>query len=306
MVAPSITVLGSANMDLVATVDAIPGPGETVTGTGSMILPGGKGANQAIAAARAGGRVCMLGAVGDDDFGRSITRLLTESGVDTTDLAAVAEPTGTAHIFVEADGENRIVVVPGANGTLDFLSDRHRAAIVAADLVLLQLETPVCVVEDVVAAAQGGPKLVLTPAPVQALSDDLLSGVDVLVPNEHEAAKLTGLADPEDAAQVLRERGVDTVVVTLGKRGCVLIGDEVIRVDGIEADAVDTTAAGDTFVGCLAVALGEGHSHEHALRWATAAAALSVTAPGASASMPQRSAIDRAMASGRVDARTPS
>lgn len=288
-----IAILGSANMDLVVTVDRAPGRGETVTGRTFDTVPGGKGANQALAAARAGGEVTFLGAVGDDDFGRRITGLLTEAGIDVSGLAVSDQPTGTAHITVDATGDNSIVVVPGANGTVAALTDAHRAGIDAADLLLLQLELPLpLVLEAAVYARSRGVRVVLTPAPAVPLPDELLDAVDVLVPNEHEAALLAGVDDPVAAARGLAARGGD-VVVTLGSKGALRLhdGDEW-RVPAFPVDAVDTTAAGDTFVGVLAVGLAEGAAWAEALPRAAAAAALSVQRPGASSSMPYRAEID--------------
>lgn len=298
----AICVLGSANMDLVAFVDRSPSPGETVTGRSYEQLPGGKGANQALAAARAGGDVRMVGAVGADPFGEAIRAVLAADGVDTSGLATAETATGTAHIVVDGDGTNAIVVIPGANGTVRELTDDHRAAIDAADTLLLQLELPL---ELVVAAARYarsvGVRVVLTPAPVLPLPPELLSAVDLLVPNEHEAARLTGLSDPRAAAQALLDGGVAAVTVTLGERGSLYLarGESAPVVEpAVPVRAVDTTAAGDTFAGCLAVALSEQRPLREALARASAAAALSVQRVGASASMPTRDEIDAAAADG--------
>ncbi|HYH28854.1 MAG TPA: ribokinase [Pseudonocardia sp.] len=295
MTAPSrVAVLGSTNMDLVVVVDRPPQPGETVTGQRWFTVPGGKGANQALAAARAGGRVRMLGAVGDDDFGRQARAVLDETGVDTSALVTGAEPTGTAHIVVDSSGGNAIVVVPGANATVTELTDAHRAAIDDSDTLLLQLELPLpVVVAGATYARSRGVRVVLTPAPVVPLPDALLDAVDVLVPNEPELAALSGRPDVDAGLPTLLER-VGAVAVTLGERGCCygVRGEEPHHVPARPVHAVDTTAAGDTFVGALAVALGEGRPAPDALTWATAAAALSVQRSGASASMPLRHEID--------------
>lgn len=292
-----IAVLGSANMDLVVTVDRAPGRGETVTGRTYDTVPGGKGANQALAAARAGGEVAFLGAVGDDDFGRRITALLTESGVDVAGLVVSDQPTGTAHITVDGDGDNSIVVVPGANGTVTELTDAHRAAIDRAELLLLQLELPLdLVTAAAVYAGSREVRVVLTPAPAVPLPAELLGAVDILVPNEHEAALLAGVDDPIAAARSLAARGGD-VVVTLGSRGALRVREGIeTEVPAFPVDAVDTTAAGDTFAGVLAVGLAEALDWETALRRASAAAALSVQRPGASSSMPDRAEIDAFLA----------
>lgn len=292
---PSVCVLGSANMDLVATVEQVPRLGETVTGTDFLQLPGGKGANQALAAARAGADVRMLGAVGDDAFGAAIRQVLEADGVDTSGLQVSDEPTGTAHILVESGGDNLIVVVPGANGTVRSLNDDHRVAIAAADVLLLQLELPLdVVVEAAVWARERRRQVVLTPAPVLPLPSRLLRAVDLIVPNEHEAARLTGEADPAAASRALLGQGVGAVAVTLGERGCLYTAadTEPLPVPAPRVEVVDSTAAGDTFVGALVVALADGRPAADALRWATAAAALSVQRAGASASMPHRHEID--------------
>jgi ribokinase len=290
----SVCVLGSANMDLVVTVDRVPGAGETVTGHRFEQIPGGKGANQALAAARAGADVRMVGAVGDDAFGRRIRAVLDADGIDTTGLLVADEPTGTAHIVVDTNGENSIVVVPGANGSMRTLTDRDRDVIRASDVLLLQLELPLEIVDQGATwSAAQGTRVVLTPAPVIPLPDDLLAAVDLLVPNEHEAALLSGEPDAHAAAQVLLRRGASAVVVTLGQRGCLYADDSgVIAVPAINVTAVDTTAAGDTFVGVLTVALAEGRTVRESLDWATAAAAISVQRRGASTSMPYRDEID--------------
>lgn len=296
MTHPRIAVLGSANMDLVVMVEAMPRPGETVTGRRYLTVPGGKGLNQAIAAARAGGDVAMIGAVGDDQFGAQILEVLVNDAVDATNVTASTAPTGTAHITVDDEGENQIIVVAGANATVTSLTEAHRTAISQSGTLLLQLELPMSVVAEAISwAREAGVRTMLTPAPVVDLPDELLAGIDVLVPNEHEAARLTGIDDPIEAAHQLRSRGCRAVVVTLGAEGCALVDAEgVTRLEGRPVTAVDSTAAGDTFAGCLAVALGEGRPVPEALRWATTAASLSVQTVGASSSMPPRSRIDAA------------
>ncbi|GHG05889.1 MULTISPECIES: ribokinase [Streptomyces] len=293
----SIVVLGSTNMDLVAYVAKAPARGETVTGRSFRTIPGGKGANQAVAAARAGGEVAMIGAVGSDDFGYRLRDTLEHCSVDTDLLRTVEGPSGTAHIVVDDEGGNAIVVVPGANGTVTSLSHGDEALIANADLLLLQLELPLSVVVDGAAhARRSGVRTVLTPAPVQPLPPELFDVTDLLVPNEHEATALTGRADPHAAALALLEV-VPEVVVTLGAAGCLYAarGADLLAVPAPQVRAVDTTAAGDTFVGALAVALGEGRPVPEALAWAGTAAALSVRREGASTSMPYRTEIDTAL-----------
>lgn len=180
-----IAVLGSMNMDLVATVDRAPVTGETITGHSFLQVPGGKGANQAIAASVAGTQVTMPGAVGDDPYGRHIVALLAAKGVDTNAIARVDGPTGTAHIVVDASDPNSIIVIPGANGTFDTLQDHHRAVIERSDVLLLQLELPLSVVAEAAAFAHDrGVRVVLTPAPVRPLHDAVMANVDLLVPNQ--------------------------------------------------------------------------------------------------------------------------
>ncbi|MEU6893625.1 ribokinase [Streptomyces sp. NPDC046557] len=290
----AIAVLGSTNMDLVAYVPKAPRLGETVTGTAFRTVPGGKGANQAVAAARCGGEVVMIGAVGADAFGVRLRDALADAGVETASLRTVEGPSGTAHITVDAEGANSIIVIPGANGLVTGLETGDDSRIGAADCLLLQLELPLeAVLAGARAARSHGVRTVLTPAPVQPLPPELLDVIDVLVPNEHEAAALTGLTDPYAAAEALL-RVVPEVVVTLGAAGVLYAARdrEPLTLPAPPVRAVDTTAAGDTFVGALAVALGEGRPVPEALRWASAAAALSVQRPGAQDSMPTRAETD--------------
>ncbi|MEV8564185.1 ribokinase [Streptomyces sp. NPDC051322] len=290
----TLTVLGSTNMDLVAYVAAAPRRGETVTGREFRTVPGGKGANQAVAAARAGGAVTMIGAVGDDDFGSRLRVALAASGVEVSGLRTVPGASGTAHIVVDDEGGNAIVVVPGANGTVTSLTAEDEDRIAASGALLLQLELPMAgVLAGARAAHARGIRTVLTPAPAQPLPDELLALTDLLVPNEHEAAALTGCRDPQKAAAALLER-VPEVVITLGAAGSLHAarGAEPVTVPALRVRAVDTTAAGDTFVGALAVAVGEGRETRQALAWASAAAALSVQRHGAGASMPDRTEIE--------------
>ncbi|RMI27800.1 ribokinase [Streptomyces triticirhizae] len=292
--ATAVAVLGSTNMDLVAFTTTAPRRGETVTGREFRTLPGGKGANQAIAAARAGGAVAMIGAVGDDAFAPRLRAALAEAGVATDGLRTVPGASGIAHIVVDDEGGNSIVVVPGANGTVAGLAEGDEARIAAADALLMQLELPL---EGVLAGAHAarahGVRTVLTPAPARPLPDELLSLIDLLVPNEHEAAALTGTSEPLAAARALLEL-VPEVVITLGAAGSLHASRtaEPVSVPSVPVRAVDSTAAGDTFVGALAVAAGEGRPMPEAMAWASAAAALSVSRPGASASMPNRAEID--------------
>ncbi len=301
-VVATITVLGSANMDLVAVVDRMPEPGETVAGRRFVRGPGGKGANQALAAARSAGgptKVQMLGAVGSDAFGAEIRAVLEESGVGTSGLDTAAEPTGTAHITVDAQGENAIVVIPGANGTVSRLTEQHQMAIAGSDLLLLQFELPLNTVEQAAAWARAHQtSVLLTPAPVQALSPVLLQNVDYCICNESEALQLSGGADVVAAAEQLVERGIRGVVVTRGSRGCLYVAGNGTRLDlaAPQVTAVDTTGAGDCFVGAFAAALSMGEPVASALRWAVGAAALSVQRSGAADSLPLREQIEAFLA----------
>ncbi|MEU8246728.1 ribokinase [Nonomuraea sp. NPDC048916] len=293
-----ISVFGSANMDLVAYVARAPKRGETVTGRMFRTVPGGKGANQAIAAARAGAEVAFLGAVGDDGFGAELRDTLAVAGVNVERLRRVPGPSGIAHIVVDDEGGNSIVVVPGANGAVTGPGGEDEAVIAASRALLLQLELPMpAVVAAARAARDAGVPAILTPAPSRPLPAELLDAVALIVPNEHEAADLTGASSPEAALDALLER-VPEAVITLGAEGALYgsrSGDR-LRVPAVRVKAVDTTAAGDTFAGALAVARTEGRPVADALRFASAAAALSVRREGASTSMPFRTDIDAALA----------
>ncbi|GLW11023.1 ribokinase [Microtetraspora sp. NBRC 13810] len=290
-----ISVFGSANMDLVAYVAQAPALGETVTGRAFRAIPGGKGANQAVAAARAGGSVLFLGAVGDDAFGPELRATLAGAGVDVTHLRTEPGPSGIAHIVVDDRGGNSIIVVPGANGAVTGPTDAGAEAIGRSGALLLQLELPLAAVTE--AARRARTEVILTPAPVVPLPGDLLDAVTLILPNEHEAAAITGRKDPGQALAELLER-VPEAVITLGGEGALYGARDAapVHVPAFEVRAVDTTAAGDTFAGALAVAREEGRPPADALRFASAAAALSVQREGASTSMPLRAEIDRFLA----------
>ncbi len=297
-----IVVIGSLNMDIVATATRLPLPGETILGIQYLNEPGGKGANQAYAASKLGGEVAMLGRLGTDDHGKHMRANLEAVGCDVGGLQAIAGHSGVAVIFVAQSGQNSIVVVPGANERYlpeDLRADTHSLA--GAELVLLQLETPM---ETVIAAAQAakshGARVILDPAPApQRLSLELLRNVDILTPNETEAAQLVGAPvktlSPQQARNIgrqLQSSGPKTVILKLGAQGCLLIEHgSVIEIAAPVVQAVDTTAAGDVFNGALAVACSEGASLVDACRFATSAAALSVTRLGAQRSMPDRSEV---------------
>jgi len=297
-----IVVIGSSNTDMIVQLDRIPAPGETVLGGRFSTAPGGKGANQAVAAARAGGQVVFVARVGADSFGDQAIAGFTADGIDTRYIVRDENAaSGVACIFVDRNGQNSIAVASGANMRLR-PSDLHAAEGVIADaaVVLLQLEIPLETVDVAVdiAAAHGVP-VILNPAPAQPLQDDLLRKIAILTPNEIEAGMLTGIrvtdeASAKKAALALCGRGVAMVVVTLGDRGSLLCGrDQIISIPAFPVKAVDTTAAGDVFNGALAVCLAEGQSIHDAVRFASAAAAISVTRLGAQPSAPTRPEIER-------------
>ena len=290
----SVVVLGSANLDLVVRQPRLPQPGETMFGSSFTTVPGGKGLNQAIAAARTGADVAFLGAVGRDAFGTQLREALQADGVATEGLIDVDGSTGTAHIAVLDDGENSIVIVPGANAAVRQLDEASRTAVAGARYLVAQLERPLGLVSDAFAVARAaGVRTVLTPAPAQPLEPLLLQNTDILVPNSGEACALTGLDDDRDAAVAL-SRMAGLVVMTRGSRGSTVAQGGGILFDVVPrvVEAVDTTGAGDTFVGVLIARLSLGESLEHALHAATVAASIAVTRPGASTSMPTWSEVD--------------
>ncbi len=297
-----VVVLGSANLDHVLRVADIPTPGETVLATAQDRHPGGKGLNQAVAAARAGAATAMIAALGRDDASDELLAAMHADGIDTTAVRRVDGPSGTALIVVADSGENTIVVAAGANGSLDSLTPPDREVIAGAEVLVAQLEVPVPVVAEAAAVAHdSGTAVLLNAAPAQPLDDGLLRLVDVLVVNEHEAVALAGGRDPVEAAVTLTDR-VGEVVVTLGAEGSAHVGagGRVIRTPGVSATAVDTTGAGDTFVGVLAAALATESSMGEAVHRAITAGALSVESVGAVPSIPSRAAVDARLATGAI------
>lgn len=289
-----VVVLGSANLDLVLRVAAIPAPGETVLATGQDRFPGGKGLNQAVAAARSGARTAMIAGLGHDAAGDELLQAMHDDGIDTSAVRRVDEPSGTALIVVQDTGENSIVVAAGANSALTALSAEAQQAVTSASVLVAQLEVPLAVVAQAAAAARAaGTTVVLNAAPAQPLDDALLDLVDVLVVNEHEASSLTGVEDPVRSAVALTER-VGEVVVTLGADGAAHVDSDrnVTRAPGVAASVVDTTGAGDTFVGVLAASLAAGSTVAAAVRRAVTAGAVSVETVGAVPSIPTREAVD--------------
>jgi ribokinase len=301
-VKPKILVVGSSNTDMIVRVPRIPLPGETVLGDQFATAAGGKGANQAVAAARAGGAVTLIACLGSDMFGQRASEGFVKEGIDTQHVARNPRSTsGVALIFVSADGQNSIAVAPGANALLSPAHVRRAAgAFRGASALLMQLETPLrTVAEAATLAWRQGVPVILNPAPAQDLPDTLLRRVWILTPNESEASALSGLmvrdeATAAKAAAKLRQRGASAVIVTMGARGALVVDAQTHQlVGGFNVKAVDTTAAGDVFNGALAVALGEGQSLLDAARFANAAAAISVTRHGAQPSAPGRREIER-------------
>ena len=302
---PRIVVIGSANRDLVVQAESIPMPGETVLGGTFSAVSGGKGANQAVAAARLGAKVSFVGCVGADPFGAALRDDMVRAGIDVTYLREVAQAsTGVALIGVDAQGQNAILVAPGANSLVCAADiEGAREVIAGADTVLLQLEIPMESVAYAVAlAASTSTRVILNPAPVRGtspLTPELLGRVSVLTPNEHEAASLLGYAsagdiEMEQAARELLDFGVACVVITLGENGCLLATRERIwTIPAVRVSPIDTTAAGDCFTAALAVGLAEGLILDDAAKFACRAAALSVTRAGAQPSLPTRGEVVR-------------
>ena len=292
-----IVIVGSINMDLVARTPRIPVAGETITGSGFETTPGGKGANQAVAVARLGYPVTMIGLVGGDVFGGALLENLANEGVDVAPVVRVSGPSGVAQIQVADNGENSIVVVPGANGHVEpEYIYQHERIIRSAGMVLCQLELPMAAVSGTLELCAGsGVPVMLDPAPAAALPDSAWPRTAWLTPNEHEAAFYAGKdVGMEDAARHLLARGVKAVAFKRGREGCYIAtaDGKVDRVAAFAVDAIDTVGAGDCFNGAFAVALLEGRDPGDAARFGCAAAAISVTRRGAQASMPSRSEVE--------------
>ncbi|ATM76190.1 MULTISPECIES: ribokinase [Serratia] len=296
-----LVVLGSINADHILNINQFPQPGETVIGQQYKVAFGGKGANQAVAAGRSGADIAFIACVGEDDIGERIRQQLATDRIDTQPIEAITgSTTGVALIFVNAEGENVIGIDAGANAavTPDYLN-RYRQRVIDADALLMQLESPL---ETVIAAAklakQHQTQVILNPAPACELPDELLAMIDMITPNETEAQRLTGIAvnndaDAERAANILHDKGIGCVIITLGSRGVWLSENGKGKlVPGFKVKAVDTIAAGDTFNGALVTALLEGKVMSDAVRFAHAAAAIAVTRPGAQPSVPWREEID--------------
>jgi len=287
---PKIVVVGSANTDMVVKSPRIPGPGETVIGGEFLLAAGGKGANQAVAAARLGADVTFVACLGNDVFGDQAIAGYQHEGIDTTYIVRDPEAaSGVALIVVDAHGENSIAVASGANARLS-AADVERAAdrICRADVLLVQLEVPMEAVRKAIELAHSaGVPVILNPAPAQEVDPDLLRMVTLATPNEHEIRVVVGRQDPDAAISAMLKAGTQTVLVTIGKRGVLWAsGATRTRIPAFEVQAVDTTAAGDAFSGGLACAVGRGEPFANAIRYANAVAALSVTRMGAQHSLP--------------------
>jgi len=282
-----VVVVGSANVDIVSRVSRIPKPGETVTASSSAVYAGGKGLNQAVAAARGGASTGFVGAIGQDEHAGLILDTLISEQIDTSHLRRDSGATGTAFVTIDDTGENNIVIVAGANGALGELTEQDRELIRESDVLICQLEVPDSVVEQAVVAARlSGTTVILNPAPVRAFPATILEAVDILIVNEHEAQQLAVTALP-----------VPCVLTTLGPLGAELDirGQAPVRIPARETIAVDSTGAGDTFVGVFAAEIASGVDYAAAARRATVAASLSVEQFGAAPSIPTREAVDGAL-----------
>jgi ribokinase len=313
---PSLLVIGSLNADLVVCAPRFPKPGETISGEDLQVFPGGKGANQAVAAARLGTQVSMLGRVGRDNFGDYLLDNLKSNNVDTSLVQRDNASTGAAIIVVDADGQNSILLSPGANGKVS-TSDVEHASFSTFDLLLLQLEIPTpTVLRAAQLARQSGVRVLLNPAPAKELPDELIALADFLIPNETELSLLTGMQvndapSAEAAAKQLLARGAQNVIVTLGSKGALIVDKHTVaHVDAFKVDVVDTTAAGDSFIGGFAVKLIERSGSsltpanaqesasyakliEDAVRYGCACGALACTKFGAQPSLPTKEEVER-------------
>ena len=297
----SIVVVGSTNTDMVIKAPHLPQPGETILGGTFFMSAGGKGANQAVAAARLGGSVSLVAKTGYDIFGKQSLELFDKEGIDISGIIRDRyQPSGVALITVDDKGENCIVVAPGANAALSKEDiDLEKEKIETASLLLIQLETPVETVEYVAGIAHSKKiKLVLNPAPAAMLNDELLKKVSIITPNQKEAEMLTGIkvsdeASAKQAALALHKKGIETVIVTMGAMGALVFEhNKYTMIDGHKVNVVDTTAAGDVFNGALVVAISEKKSTIDAVKFACKAAAISVTRLGAQASIPYRKEVE--------------
>ena len=290
----NICVIGSLNMDLVVNVDTMPKPGQTIIGSNFKEVPGGKGANQAVAMARLNGNVSMIGKVGEDGFGQTLINSLKNDKVDTTYVQTAKGATGVALITVDKNAQNSIVVSPGANFEVkEDDIDNNIEAIKNSDIVVLQLETPLNTIKYALNKAKELNKYtILNPAPAVKLDDEIIKNVDLLTPNETELEIISGVSieteeDIQKAAQIMIEKGVKELIVTLGSKGSLYINKEKSMFKkAYKVEAVDTTAAGDSYTGALAVALSQDKNIEDAMDFASKVGALSVLKEGAQSSLP--------------------
>ncbi len=296
---PDILVVGSLNADLVVNAPRFPQPGETISGEDLQIIPGGKGANQAVAAARLGTNVSMLGRVGKDNFGDFLLENLKSDKVDSKLVQRDDASTGTAIIIVDSNGQNSIVLSAGANGKVTH-ADVNNASFLDFSLLLLQLEIPtLTVLRAAQRAGENGLRVILNPAPAQPIPAELIALTDFIIPNEIELSLLTGIAitnieSAEKSARILLERGAKHVIVTLGSKGALIVsGTQVTHVDSYQVDVVDTTAAGDAFIGGFASALLQEKSLEEAVRYGCACGGLATTKFGAQPSMPTKEEVEK-------------
>jgi ribokinase len=296
-----VLVIGSLNADLVVRAPHFPQPGETISGDDLHIIPGGKGANQAVAAARQGASVAMLGRVGQDGFGDTLLDNLKNNHVEISSVERDVTSTGTAIIVVDANGQNSIILSAGANGKVSPADVDHASSLIPS-LILLQLEIPtLTVLRAAQYAKQNNIQVILNPAPAKPLPDELISLADFIIPNETELSLLTGLEikdipSAEQAAKVLLKRGAKNVIVTLGEKGALFVSSkQVTHVDTYKVNVIDTTAAGDAFIGGFASALLRGFEIEEAVKYANACGALAATKFGAQPSLPTREEVERYM-----------
>ncbi|MFZ2324349.1 MAG: ribokinase [Ignavibacteriaceae bacterium] len=290
-----VLVVGSSNMDLVVTVKRFPDPGETIFGNRFEMFPGGKGANQAVCAARLGCKTTFIGKMGNDNFNEKLSQTMIESGVDLSNLFIdEKEHTGTALITVEGSGQNQIIVISGSNMKLTPEDIESKSFLFEeTSVVLTQLEIPIeTVIKTAILAKQNDALFILNPAPAALLPENLFPLIDLITPNENELELLTGIAIRDDnsieqAAKQLLRKGTKNVIVTLGNRGCMLINGSITKIyPVVKVNVIDSTAAGDAFNGALASSLSEEHSIDKAIEFANKVASVSVTRMGAQSSMP--------------------
>ncbi len=290
-----ILIIGSINIDYVCTLAELPQKGETLLASSFVESSGGKGANQAVAAQRLGAEVTMIGAVGKDAVGNKLIDNLRKEGINVDSIKSVDVPTGNAIITVDKNGDNTIVVYSGANFEVDeeFINSCE-TVIEENDFIILQLEIPMkTVLHSAKLAKKYGKKVILNPAPAKELPKEIYEYIDYITPNETELARITGINDIKEASKELINRGAKNVVVTLGEKGSYYLGESELEVGSFKIDAVDTTAAGDSFNGALAVAIGEGKSIEEALKYANAVGALTTTKIGAQVSLPYKEEVEK-------------